>query len=338
MTTQGQAPRKKRVLSGVQPTGNLHLGNYLGALSQWAAHQDANDNFFCVVDLHALTVPENIEPAGLRAKSLEIATLYLASGIDPEKSTIFIQSEVRAHAELAWLLQCMTPLSWLHRMTQFKAKSDGRDNIGTGLLCYPVLQAADILLYDTDLVPVGADQKQHIELTRDVAERFNHMFGKTFRLPAAMIPPQGARVMSLDTPTDKMSKSGASGSAIGLLDPPNKVKKAIRRAVTDTNCEYRPEHASPGVKNLVAIYAAISGETVEQVGERYEGRGYGYLKNDLVEVVESVLGPLRKRYHELVDAPDHLHAILDAGADRARAVADPISARAAHNAGLGRPR
>jgi tryptophanyl-tRNA synthetase len=330
---------KPRVLSGVQPTGNLHLGNYLGALVQWRELQDAYDTFFCVVDLHALTVPENVDAATLRAKTLEVAALYIAAGIDPSRSTIFVQSEVTAHAELSWILQCCTPLGWLYRMTQFKSKSEGKDAIGTGLLCYPALQAADILLYDADLVPVGADQKQHIELTRDIAERFNHMFGQTFHLPKPMIGGTGARIMGLDTPEQKMSKSVASkGHAIFLLDTPNKVKKTIMRAVTDTACEYRPDQASPGVVNLLNIYATITGETAADVGARYEGRGYGYLKKDLVEVVESVLGPLRARYEELTSDPTNLHALLDTGADRAREVAHATLDRAKANAGLGRPR
>lgn len=330
---------KPRVLSGVQPTGTPHLGNYLGAIAQWTTMVEEYDTYFCVVDLHALTLPETIKAEELRAKSLSLAALYIACGVDPTKATIFVQSEVTAHSELSWILQCMTPLSWLHRMTQFKSKSDGKEGIGTGLLCYPVLQAADILLYDADLVPVGADQKQHIELTRDIAERFNHMFGETFHLPKPMIREAGARVMGLDTPEQKMSKSSTvPGHAIGLLDGPKQVKKKIMRAVTDTGCEYRPDEASPGVRNLLNIYAAISGETAAQVGERFAGQGYGYLKKDLVDVVESVLGPLRTRYEELMTDPAELHGILDAGAAKARSVAEPTLERAKVNAGLGRPR
>lgn len=333
--------RKLRVLSGVQPSGSLHIGNYLGALIQWRDLQDTYENFFCVVDMHALTVPENVRAAGLREKTLEVAALYLACGIDPARSTVFVQSEVSAHAELAWILTCVAPLGWLQRMTQFKTKSDVASTVGSGLLTYPALMAADILLYEADQVPVGADQKQHIELARDVAARFNDLFGPTFKLPNPMIPPTGARVMGLDDPEAKMSKSTgekAPGHAIGLLDPPNAVKKAIMRAVTDTGSEVRWAEASPGVKNLVGIFAAITAETPDAVAARYEGRGYGYLKKDLVDAVEASLAPVRTRYAELRADPTYLHGVLDEGAARARAVAEPVLARAKAAAGLGRAR
>lgn len=335
---------KKRVLSGVQPTGAMHIGNYLGALKQWVKLQDTYDNYFCVVDLHTLTVPEVVKADVLREKSLEVAALYIASGIDPVKSTIFIQSEVTAHAELAWILTCTTPLGWLYRMTQFKSKSEGADSVGTGLLTYPVLQAADILLYDADLVPVGADQVQHIELARDVAQRFNELFARkgekpVFKLPKHMVPPAGARVMGLDDPTKKMSKSIAEkvpGHAVAILDAPNVAKKAIMRAVTDTGSELRWAEASEGVKNLVSIYAAFSGETMDDVAARYEGRGYGYLKKDVVEVMEAGLLPVRTRYAELRKEDGYLREILDQGAERARAVATPVLKRAQVACGLGR--
>lgn len=330
---------KKRILSGVQPSGALHIGNYLGALRQWVKLQDTYDNYFCVVDLHALTVPEAVRADVLREKSLEVAALYIASGIDPEKSTIFIQSEVTAHAELAWILTCAAPLGWLHRMTQFKAKSEAAESVGSGLLTYPALMAADILLYDTDLVPVGADQVQHIEFTRDLAQRFNEMFGATFRIPRSMVPPAGARVMGLDDPTRKMSKSTAEkvpGHAVAILDAPNVAKKAIMRAVTDAGSELRWEEASPGIKNLVGIYAAFTDETLDAVAARYEGRGYGYLKKDLVDVVEAGLAPVRARYTQLRQEPGYLAGILDAGAERARAVATPVCDRAKVACGLKR--
>lgn len=333
--------RKPRVLSGVQPSGSLHIGNYLGALVQWRDLQDTYENFFCVVDMHALTVPENVRAAGLIEKTLEVAALYLASGIDPARSTVFVQSEVSAHAELAWVITCVAPLGWLQRMTQFKTKSDVAATVGSGLLTYPALMAADILLYEADQVPVGADQKQHIELTRDVAARFNDLFGLTFKLPNPMIPPTGARVMGLDNPEAKMSKSIAEkvpGHAIGLLDPPGAVKKAIMRAVTDAGTEVRWAEVSPGVKNLLTIFGAITGETPDMVAARYEGRGYGYLKKDLVDVVEAELGPLRARYLELRADPSYLHTVLDQGAERARAVADPVLKRVKAAAGLGRTR
>jgi tryptophanyl-tRNA synthetase len=330
---------KKRVLSGVQPSGRLHIGNYLGALAQWTKLQDTYENYFCVVDLHALTVPEAVKAPQLREKTLEVAALYVASGIDPAKSTIFVQSEVAAHAELQWILTCAAPLGWLYRMTQFKAKSEATESVGAGLLMYPSLMAADILLYDADLVPVGADQKQHIEFARDVATRFNDLFGPTFKLPNPMIPPTGARVMGLDDPEAKMSKSTtAPGHAIGILDPPNAVKKAIMRAVTDTGTEVVWAEASAGVRNLVGIYAAMTGETADAVAARYEGRGYGYLKKDLVDVVEAGLAPVRARYAELRGEDGYLNQILDEGAERARATADPVVARAKVAAGLGRLR
>ena len=335
---------KKRVLSGVQPTGALHIGNYLGALKQWVKLQDTYDNYFCVVDLHTLTVPEVVKADVLREKSLEVAALYIASGIDPVKSTIFIQSEVSAHAELAWVLTCTTPLGWLYRMTQFKSKSEGADSVGTGLLTYPVLQAADILLYDADLVPVGADQIQHIELARDVAQRVNELFARkgekpVFKLPKHMVPPAGARVMGLDDATKKMSKSIAEkvpGHAVAVLDAPNVAKKAIMRAVTDTGSELRWAEASEGVKNLVSIYAAFSGENMDDVAARYEGRGYGYLKKDVVDVMEAGLLPVRARYAELRKEDGYLREILDQGAERARAVATPVLKRAQTACGLGR--
>ena len=329
--------RKQRVFSGVQPSGGLHIGNYVGALSQWRDILDTHDCTFCIVDLHALTVPENVDPAQLRAKSRELSALYMACGIDPDKATIFIQSEVKAHAELAWVLSCTTPLSWLHKMTQFKSKSEAKESVGTGLLTYPVLQAADILLYDTDVVPVGDDQVQHIELARDIAARFNHMFGETFVVPKHRVRAAGARIMGLDEPTAKMSKSATgTGHAIYLLDTPKKVKKAIMRAKTDTGCEYRPDHASPGVKNLLTIFSVITGEPVAAISERFAGQGYGYLKKDLVDAVEATLAPIRAEYARITDDPAELDRILDAGAARARSIATPVLDRAMKHAGLGR--
>jgi tryptophanyl-tRNA synthetase len=263
-----------RTFSGVQPTGSLHLGNYLGAIKQWVAHQHERENIFCVVDLHALTIPEAIEPDVLRSKSRQIAALYLASGIDPEQSSIFIQSHIREHSELCWVLNCVTPLGWLERMTQFKSKSEHRGTVGTGLLDYPILQAADILLYDTHVVPVGADQKQHIELTRDIAERFNRLFGETFVVPKVSIPTVAARVMGFDAPTEKMSKSTAVARphhAVGMLETPKKIRKTIMKAKTDSGCEYRPDHATPGVINLMNVLSAVNGESLDAIAARYEG-------------------------------------------------------------------
>ncbi|MEX2500968.1 MAG: tryptophan--tRNA ligase [Trueperaceae bacterium] len=333
-----QAGRRPRVFSGVQPTGDLHLGTYLGALRQWAEHQDERDNVFCVVDLHAITVPGAIEPARLRDKSREVAALYLACGIDPDRSTVFVQSHVREHAELTWLLNCTTPLGWLYRMTQFKSKSDGRDSVSVGLLDYPVLQAADILLYDTDVVPVGEDQVQHIELTRDIAGRFNHMFGDTFRLPKAVVPTSGARVMGFDEPDVKMSKSLAQERdrhAVHLLDSEKRIKKTVMSAVTDSGREFRPEHASAGVRNLLQVHASLSGEPVEALSERFAGGGYGDLKKAVLEVIVESLRPIQERYRALATDPDALDAVLARGAERARSTAADTLARAKRALGVG---
>jgi tryptophanyl-tRNA synthetase len=302
------------------------------------ANQNDRDNVFCVVDLHALTVPEAIDPVKLRQQVRSVAALFIAAGIDPERSIVFVQSHVREHAELTWLLNCVTPLGWLYRMTQFKSKSEGRDSVGTGLLVYPVLQAADILLYQPDLVPVGEDQVQHVELTRDVALRFNNLFGEVFKLPKAVIPTEGARIMGLDDPTVKMSKSIAAttpGHAINLLDDPKTVKKVIMAAVTDSERELRFEHASAGVKNLLTIYRVLSGKSMESIESELEGGGYGTLKKALVEVVVGTLEPLQARHAELMKDAAELDAILAAGADRARAIASVTAQRAMTAMGVG---
>ncbi len=330
--------KRARVLSGVQPTGVLHLGTYVGALSQWAARQDERANVFCVVDLHALTIPEAVDPKRLREQSRSVAALYLAAGIDPEKSIVFVQSDVHEHAELSWLLSCVTPLGWLYRMTQFKSKSEGRESIGTGLLTYPVLQAADILLYDADFVPVGEDQVQHVEITRDIAIRFNNLFGEVFTLPKAEIPKVGARIMGLDDPTQKMSKSIEAerpGHAINLLDDPKTLKKSIMSAVTDSEREVRFEHASPGVRNLLTIFHVLSGRPLADIEAEFEGAGYGPLKRALVEVVAGALAPLQERYNDLMTDPARLDGILEDGAARARAIASRTLQRAKEAMGVG---
>ena len=316
---------KQRVFSGVQPTGKLHLGNYVGAIKQWADHQDEHDNIFCVVDLHAITVPEAIDPKKFRAKILEVAALYLACGIDPAKSTIFLQSQVPEHSELAWLLNCMTPLGWLYRMTQFKSKAGNNESVGTGLLDYPVLMAADILLYDTHKVPVGEDQKQHIEFTRDLAQRLNTMFpGAGLVIPAPMIPPQGARLMGLDDATQKMSKSTGEtkkGHSVGLLDTPGEIKKALMSAQTDCNNEARFDHAGPGVRNLLDLYQVLSGQTRPEIEEKFHGQGYGTLKKGVLEQVMLTIEPVQTRYADLTKDPAYLEDILRQGAERARGIA-----------------
>lgn len=318
---------RKRVLSGVQPSGNLTIGNYVGALKQWAREQHNFESFFCVVDLHAITVPHR--PDELRAKTREVTALYVACGIDPERSTIFIQSHVPAHSELAWLLNCVTPLGWLNRMTQFKDKAAKQqtDSVSTGLLDYPVLMAADILLYHADAVPVGDDQRQHLELTRDIAQRFNHLYGDTFTIPEAMIPPSGARIKGLDNPLEKMSKSEVSSDlhAVYLLDSPASVKKKIMRAVTDSRREIAfsddPERA--GVNNLLEIFSAFTGMERGKVEAHFaSARGYGDLKKGVVEAVNEALVPIQQRYTELTAEEGYLDQILHDGAQRAAEVAN----------------
>ena len=272
---------KKRSFSAVKPTGDTHLGNYIGAINQWVQRQDIDDNLYCIVDLHALTIAEAVDPKVLKQKTREIAMLYIACGLDPEKNTIFIQSHVKEHAELCWLLNCVTPVGWLERMTQYKSKAAELKSVGTGLLDYPVLMAADILLYNTDVVPVGDDQLQHIELCRDVAGRFNHLFGETFKLPEHRLPVSGARIMGLDNPMNKMSKSDGAikvGHSIGLLDDEKVIKKAISRSVTDDGQNTSFESASPGVLNLLTIYRSLTDLSNEEIENLFEGKGYGYLK------------------------------------------------------------
>lgn len=318
---------KKRVLSGIQPSGNIHLGNYLGAVKNWVAGQDEKENFFCVVDLHSLTVPQ--DPVELRFQTRALAAMLLAAGIDPQKSTLFVQSHVTAHAEACWLLNCVTPLGWLQRMTQFKDKSAKQESVGVALLDYPVLQAADILLYDAHEVPVGEDQKQHIELTRDIAQRFNHIYEEPFfTLPEPKIPTIGARLMGLDDPTAKMSKSLAHvrGHAIRLLDDPKEIMRSFKKAVTDSGNEIRfsddPEKA--GVNNLLGIYKAVTGKSNEDVEADFaNARGYGDLKKGVAEVVIEYLAPLQARYQALMDDPAELDRILAIGAEQATAVAKP---------------
>jgi tryptophanyl-tRNA synthetase len=318
-------PSKQRALSGIQPSGNLTIGNYLGALRQWVSEQDNFDCFFCVVDLHAITVPQ--DPVQLRAKTREVAALYLASGLDPEKVTIFVQSHVSAHAELSWILTCISPLGWLYRMTQFKDKAakQGQDSISSGLLNYPTLMAADILLYQAHVVPVGDDQRQHLEYTRDLAQRFNHQYGETFVVPEAMIPKEGARVMGFDNPLTKMSKSESSDyHAAYLLDSPERVKKTVMRAITDSHgiIKFSEETERAGVNNLLNIYQALTNLTQEQIETQFEGRGYGNLKKAVAEQINEQLAPLQTRYRQIMDEPGYLDAVLMQGAERAAHVAN----------------
>lgn len=329
--------RKPRILSGVQPTGSLHLGNYLGALTLWAQTLDDHDCFFCVVDLHALTIPEAVDPAELREKSRQVAALYIASGIDPDRANIFVQSDVAAHSEMMWILNCVTPLGWLQRMTQFKSKSGAVESVGTGLLTYPVLQAADILLYEANLVPVGEDQKQHVELARDVAQRFNHLFGETLVVPELRIRESGARVMAFDDPEQKMSKSRAAvskGHAVGLLDSEKDIRRAILRATTDSGQVISFEDGSPGIRNLLTIYQVLTGESREAIEAHFADKMYGHLKKEVADLVVDELMPVQERYREITADPSTLDVILDRGADRAREVADRVVARAQERVGL----
>lgn len=311
-----------RILSGVQPTGQIHLGNYI-TMRNFVPVQDSAECFYCVVDMHSITVPH--DPEQLRLCSRELAALYIAIGIDPKKSTLFIQSQVPAHAELAWILQCHCYMGELSRMTQFKDKSKGKTNFSTGLFTYPVLMASDILLYDTTEVPVGDDQKQHIELTRDIAIRFNNKYGETLVVPKPVIQKVGARIMSLDDPSSKMSKSNPNPlSKIMVLDDYDKIKKAIMKATTDSDGTVRFDEAEkPGVSNLMTIYASMSGLTLQAIEEKYVGLGYGQFKKDLVEVVYEGLRPVREKYESIL-ASGEIDEILKAGAVKANAVSTEV--------------
>jgi tryptophanyl-tRNA synthetase len=324
----------KRVFSGVQPTGNIHLGNYLGALKQFVELQEDNDCIYCIVDEHAITVPQ--DPKELRRHTLDVAALYLAIGVDPAKSIIFVQSDVAAHAELSWILTCCARTGELFRMTQFKAKSENKESAPAGLLIYPVLMAADILLYDTDIVPVGNDQKQHIELCRDLAIRINNTRKKTFVVPEGRFMKEGARIMALDDPSVKMSKSAENiHSRISLLDDPKKIKKSIMRATTDSDNEIRFDRDNkPGISNLLNIYSVLSGESIANLEKAYAGKGYGDFKKDLVEITIDSLAPIRQKYEEIRNS-DELIGILKEGKDRASEIADKTMKRVRDNFGLG---
>jgi tryptophanyl-tRNA synthetase len=312
-----------------------HLGTYLGALKNWVAIQDDHDNFYCIVDLHAITVPQ--DPKVLRYNVRELAAVFVAVGLDPERSVIFRQSRVSAHAELAWLLNCIARVGELSRMTQFKDKAQrgGAEAASVGLYVYPVLQAADILLYGTHLVPVGEDQRQHLELSRTLARRFNGLYGETFVVPEPMILDVGARVMALDEPTQKMSKSSPTPAGyVALLDEPDSIRRKIRRAVTDSGTEIAASPEKPAITNLLNIYAALSGKTIPELEEQYRGKGYGDFKQDLAEVVVEALSPIRERALELLDDPRELDEILESGAEKARKVASSTLQSAQAKMGL----
>ncbi len=326
--------QRQRVFSGIQPSGQITLGNYLGALKQFVNLQDTADAFYCIVDLHAITVPQ--DPTLLRERILDLASLYIAVGLDPNKSTLFVQSDVSAHSELGWVLQCIVHMGELSRMTQFKEKAEGKDSVSVGLFTYPALMAADILLYQTNLVPVGEDQKQHLELTRDIGERFNTRFGSTFTLPEVLLLDQGARIMSLDDPTKKMSKSNSNPqSRIEMLDSPDDIRKKMSRAVTDSDREVRFDpKQKPAVSNLLAIYSLSANKSIQTLEKEYQGKGYGDFKKDLAEVLVNTLQPIQKRYAEIRNSGE-IQDILKRGANRAKEVARPTLDLVKQQVGLG---
>jgi tryptophanyl-tRNA synthetase len=332
----GKPALRKRIFSGIQPTGNIHLGNYLGAIRNWVATQEEFENIFCIVDLHAITLP--IDPKELHFNSRKLAALYLACGLSPEHCHFFIQSHVRQHAEASWIMNCFTPMGWLNRMTQFKTKAgEHADLVDTGLYCYPVLMACDILLYQTHLVPVGDDQRQHIEMTRDLAQRFNSRYQEAvFTIPEAKIPAAGARIMALDDPTNKMSKSALdANSRIHVLDDPKTIKKKIGRATTDSLRLVTFDLERPGITNLLTIYQTLTGQSRSEIEAEFEGKGYGDFKAALTDRLVETLTPIQQRYHELINDLPTLEGILKQGADDVRPIAEATLQRMKTVVGLG---
>jgi tryptophanyl-tRNA synthetase len=312
-----------RIFSGIQPTGAKHLGNYIGAIRQYVTLQEQGDAFFCIVDLHSITVEH--DPADLRESSLSLAALLFAAGLDPARSTVFVQSHVPAHAEGAWLLGSVTSFGELRRMTQFKEKAEKQEFVSAGLFTYPVLQAADILLYQTDIVPIGEDQRQHVELARDVAERFNGRFGETLTVPKAVFPEVGARIMDLQEPDNKMSTTGgAAQGTVLVLDPPETIRKKFKTAVTDSGREVVRAPDKPGISNLVEIMAVATGESPEAIEARYDGQGYGAFKVDVGDAVVELFNPVRRRYEELRADETELQRLLALGAEKARKASEPV--------------
>ena len=312
---------KKIVFSGVQPSGELTIGNYIGAIKNWIELQEEYDCYYSIVDLHAITVPQ--VPKNLRKNTLDLLAIYLACGLDPEKCTIFIQSHVPAHVELTWVLNSISYMGQLSRMTQFKEKSQkSEENLNAALFTYPVLMAADILLYQTDLVPVGEDQKQHVELARDLAERFNNKYSETFKVPEPLIKKEGARIMSLQNPEKKMSKSDDNENGyILILDDPDTIRRKVKRAVTDSVGEVKYNDEQLGIKNLINIYSVFSGDTIEEIENRYDGLGYGKFKEDVAEVIVEGLAPIQEKYSELINNKDYLEKVYSEGREKAEYVA-----------------
>lgn len=334
--SNANAPVKKRVFSGIQPTGNPHLGNYLGAIRNWVETQSDNDNIFCVVNLHAITVP--IDPDELRHNTYRLAALLLASGLDTRYCKLFIQSHVHEHAEISWILECFTPMGWLNRMTQFKTKAgEHPDSVGSGLFCYPALMAGDILLYHTNFVPVGDDQRQHVEFTRDLAQRFNSHYGQqVFTIPEAQIREVGARIMSLDNPTNKMSKSDPNpNSRINLLDDSKTIKQKIARATTDSVRLIAFDAGRPGITNLLTIYQLLTMQSQQEIEAEFAGKGYGDFKAALTERLVATLEPIQKRYYELMDDLATLENILRRSAEQVQPVAAATLQRVKDVIGLG---
>ncbi len=312
---------KARVLSGIQPTGTPHIGNYLGALKNWAKIQYDYDSIYCIVDLHAITLYQ--DPTELRVRIEELAAVLIAIGIDPKHSALVVQSSVPAHAELAWMLTCVTPVGWLERMTQYKAKSESQETVSDGLLQYPVLMAADILVYQAAVVPVGDDQRQHLELARDIAQRFNSLYGETFVMPATHLPVVGARIMGLDEPDKKMSKSAkGAGHSINLLDPVDQIRKKIMRATTDSQPAVNIEAPGAGVANLLSIFQAVTETTDAEVQSRFAGMRYGDLKKTVAEAVIAHLEPIQQRYREITADPGYVSRVLAEGAERVSPIAN----------------
>jgi tryptophanyl-tRNA synthetase len=326
-----------RIFSGIQPTGTKHLGNYSGGFRQYTATQEEGDAFFCIVDLHSISVEH--DPTELRRSTMDLAAMLFATGVDPDRSTVFAQSHVSAHAEASWLLSSVTSYGQLSRMTQFKDKSERREFVSAALFTYPVLMAGDILLYQTDLVPVGDDQRQHIELARDVAERFNHRYGQTFRVPAGRFPEIGARIMDLQEPERKMSTTdGTPQGTVLIVDPPDTIRKKVKSAVTDsgTDVRYTPEE-KPGISNLIEIMTVATGESIPQIEARYDGAGYGSFKQDVADAVVALLDPIRRRYEELRADEDELRRLLSVGAAKAREASAPTLELIYERMGFARP-
>jgi tryptophanyl-tRNA synthetase len=326
-----------RIFSGIQPSGDPHIGNYSGGFRQYAETQERGEAFFCIVDLHAITLQH--DPAALREGTLTFAAMLFATGLDPERSTVFVQSHVTAHAEAAWLLSSVTSFGQLGRMTQFKEKSEDEDFISAALFTYPVLMAGDILLYRTDIVPIGEDQRQHLELSRDIAQRFNTRYGETFVVPEGVFPETGGRVMNLQEPDVKMSKSrGAESGTVLMLEPPDTIRKKVKSAVTDSGADvrYHPEE-KPGISNLIELMTVVTGDSIQAVESRYDGAGYGRFKEDVAEAVVEVLDPIRRRYEEIRSDVAELDRLLALGADKARDAAAPTLELVYERLGFARP-